>query len=84
MESDVNDIINIKQLLNNSITDIHYTYIKNLLDKTVNDCNLLYTQVCYLIKLFLLYDYETNKGMYNDYNFNELFVRNCLSKRYFN
>jgi hypothetical protein len=78
MASDVNDIITVKQLLNNSIVDIHNNYIKNILGKTIKDCNLLYTQVCYLIKLFLLYDYETNKGIYNDYVFNELFIRNCF------
>jgi hypothetical protein len=78
MENDVNNIISIKQLLDNSINDIHFNYIKNLLNKTIEDCNLLYTQVCYLIKLFLLYDYENNKGIYNDYTFNELFIRNCF------
>ena len=72
------DIISVKQLLNNSINEIHFNYIHNLLNKTVEDCNLLFTQVCYLIKLFLLHDYENNKGEYNDYIFNELFIRNCF------
>jgi len=79
MASDVNDIITIKQLLKNSIVDVHKDYIINLLNKTINDCNLLYTQVCYLIKLFLLYDYETNNGINNDYIFNETFIRKCFN-----
>jgi hypothetical protein len=74
----IKDIISVKQLLNNSINEIHFDYIRNLLNKTVEDCNLLFTQVCYLIKLFLSYDYENNKGVYNDYIFNELFIRNCF------
>jgi len=77
MESDVNDIKTIKQLLNNSIQETHFNYIKDIIDKNVKDCNLLYTQVCYLIKLFLLYDYENN-NKYNDYKFDELFIRNCF------
>ena len=78
MASDVNDIITIKQLLNNSIIDIHCDYIKQIISKNVEDCNLLYTQVCYLIKLFLLHDYETSNEKYNDYNFNEMFIRDCF------
>ena len=78
MESDIDNIITIKQLLNNSISNVHFDYIKQLLNKTIQDCNLLYTQVCYLIKLFLLFDYENNKELHNDYIFNELFIRNCF------
>ena len=75
------DIICIKQLLVSSIkndSNDNFNYIFNLIHKNVNDCNLLYTQVCYLIKLFLLYDYETNKNKFNDYKFDELFIRKCF------
>lgn len=78
MDVDVNNIISIKQLLHKSLNDDYSDYILNLINKTVENCNLLYTQVCYLIKLFLLYDYENNNGLYNDYNFNELFIRKCF------
>ncbi len=70
MAFDVDNIICVKQLLNNSINDVNFDYIKKLLNKTVEDCNLLYTQVCYLIKLFLLHDYEINKNKFHDYTFN--------------
>ena len=73
-----NDIKTIKQLLNNSIKESHFDYIKQIIDKNVKDCNLLYTQVCYLIKLFLLHDFEINNQKYNDYKFDELFIRNCF------
>jgi len=80
MVFDVDNIITIKQLLNNSIIgNDNFDYIKNTLIKNVEDCNLLYTQVCYLIKLFLLHDFETNKNKpFNDYDFNELFIRKCF------
>ena len=78
MESDVSDTITIKQLLNNSIKADNFDYIKQIINKNVSECNLLYTQVCYLIKLFLLYDYESNNKTYNDYIFNELFIRKCF------
>ena len=81
MASDVDNIITVKQLLNNSIIDDdNFDYIKGVLIKNVEDCNLLYTQVCYLIKLFLLNDYETNKNESSlwNYNFNELFIRKCF------
>ena len=78
MAFDVDNIICVKQLLNNSINDVNFDYIKKLLNKTVEDCNLLYTQVCYLIKLFLLHDYEINKNKFNDYTFNEKFINNCF------
>jgi hypothetical protein len=80
MAFDVNNIVCVKQLLNSSINDVNFDfdYIKKLLDKTVEDCNLLYTQVCYLIKLFLLHDYEINKNKFNDYIFNEKFINNCF------
>ena len=81
MASDVDNIITVKQLLNNSIiSNDNFDYIKGVLIKNVEDCNLLYTQVCYLIKLFLLNDYEINKNestLWN-YNFNELFIRKCF------
>ena len=77
MESDVDNIIAIKQLLSKSINLKYYDYIKTLIDKNVKDCNLLYTQVCYLIKLFLLNDYETYNN-YNDYKFDEKFIRYCF------
>jgi hypothetical protein len=67
--------------LENSIknnSNDNFNYIYNLINKVVDDCNLLYTQVCYLIKLFLLYDYETNKNKFNDYKFDELFIRKCF------
>ena len=75
--NDVNDIIAIKQILSESINKDNYNYIKSLIDKNVTDCNLLYTQVCYLIKLFLLNDYENN-NLNNDYDFNEYFIRFCF------
>jgi len=78
MAFDVDNIITIKQLLNNSISNINFDYIKQVIIKNVNDCNLLYTQVCYLIKLFLLNDYEKNGNKYNDYMFDELFIRKCF------
>jgi len=80
MEIDVNNysIKTIKHLLNNSIQETHFDYIKQIIDKNVKDCNLLYTQVCYLIKLFLLHDFENNNHKYNDYKFDELFIRNCF------
>ena len=79
MASDVdNNIISIKQKLNNSINHTYFDYIKQLINKNVEDCNLLYTQVCYLVKLFLLNDYESNNGSYNDYKFDELFIRKCF------
>jgi len=78
MENDVNNnIIAIKQLLSESIEHTNYDYIKNLINKNVKDCNLLYTQVCYLIKLFLLNDYENNNTN-NDYEFDEQFIRYCF------
>jgi hypothetical protein len=78
MENDVdNNIIAIKQLLSKSINNDYFDYIKDIIDKNVNDCNLLYTQVCYLIKLFLLYDYENN-NLNNDYDFNEIIIRFCF------
>ena len=73
-----NNIITIKQLLSNSLQNENYDYIKQVIDKNVKDCNLLYTQVCYLIKLFILYDYEKNNGKYNDYKFNEFVIRKCF------
>ena len=73
-----NDIITIKQLLSNSLRNENYNYIKQVIDKNVKDCNLLYTQVCYLIKLFILYDYDKNNAKYNDYKFNELVIRKCF------
>ena len=72
------NIISVKQFLNNYINEIHFDYIQNLLNKTVENCNILFTQVCYLIELFLLYDYENNKSEYNNNIFNELFIRNCF------
>ena len=78
MECDVDNVISIKQHLDNSISDIKFDYIKQIINKNVDDCNLLYTQVCYLIKLFLLNDYENNNNKYNDYKFDELFIRKCF------
>lgn len=77
MENDLNEIVAIKQLLSESINLKHCDYIKKIIDKNVEDCNLLYTQVCYLIKLFLLNDYESN-NKYNDYKFDEKFIRHCF------
>ena len=80
MNCDVNDnnIISIKQLVNESLNIEHFTYIKNKIDKNIKDCNFLYTQVCYLIKLFLLYDVENNQNNKYEYKFNELFIRFCF------
>ena len=81
MNYDVEDIIVVKQLLSKSIKNTHYDYINKLIDKNVSDCNLLYTQVCYLIKLFLLYDCDLNSNYPNqksNYIFNENFIRFCF------
>jgi len=80
MNCDVNDnnIISIKQFVNDSLNIEHFTYIKNKIDKNIKDCNFLYTQVCYLIKLFLLYDVEYNQNNKYEYKFNELFIRFCF------
>ena len=72
-----NEIIDIKQLLSVSINKNYFEPIKNIIDKNVKQCSYLYTQVCYLIKLFLLCDFEKNKNN-NDYVFNELFIRFCF------
>ena len=71
-----NNVIAIKQKLKESINIKFYDYIKKKLNKNVKDCNLLYTQVCYLIKLFILYEYEQDINI--DYDFNELFIRFCF------
>ena len=42
MESDVSNILTIKQLLNKSINNDYFDYIKQLLNKTIEDCNLLH------------------------------------------
>jgi hypothetical protein len=78
MNYDVENIIVIKQLLSKSIQNTHYDYINELINKNVSDCNLLYTQVCYLIKLFLLYDYEDNPNQKSNYIFDENFIRFCF------
>jgi len=79
MAFDVDNIITVKQLLNNSINETHFDYIKQVINKNIEDCNLLHTQVCYLIKLFLLNDYENNINQpFNDYEFDELFIRKCF------
>ena len=74
--NDDKNIIAIKQLLKNSINNNYYDYIKNKIQKNVEDCNLLYTQVCYLIKLFILYEFEKNINL--NYDFNEIFIRFCF------
>jgi len=71
-----NDIIAIKQKIKDCINIDFYDYIKNKIIKNVKDCNFLYTQVCYLIKLFLLYEYEQN--IIIDYDLNENFIRFCF------
>ena len=73
-----NSVISIKQLLNDSLKLNNFTYFKNKISKNVKDCSLLYTQVCYLIKLFLLYDYELNPNSSYNYKFDELFIRFCF------
>ena len=79
MENDIdNNIFVIKQLLKDSINTEYFTYIKNKNDKNVKDCNLLYTQVCYLIKLFLLSDFESNSKKNYKYKFDEIFIRFCF------
>ena len=72
-----NDVIAIKQKINKSIDIKNYNYIKGLIDKTVKDSNYFYTQVCYLIKLFLLFESKEN-NFYNDYVFNEKFIIYCF------
>ena len=71
-----NDIIAIKQKIKDSININFYDYIKNKIIKNVKDCNFLYTQVCYLIKLFLLYEFEKNIDI--NYDLNEIFIRFCF------
>ena len=79
MENDIEQIITIKQILNKSINENNFNYIHDIINKNVKDCNLLYTQVCYLIKLFLLYDYENNLlHPHNDYVFDESFISKCF------
>ena len=54
MENDVNNnIIAIKQLLSESIEHTNYDYIKNLINKNIKDCNLLYTQIYYILKFVI-------------------------------
>jgi len=75
---DDNNVISIKQKLKDSLNNQFLTYLTNKIKKNVKDCNLLYTQVCYLVKLFLIYDYEQNINNNNEYDFNELFIRFCF------
>ena len=76
IENDENDIVVIKQKIKESINIDFYEYLEKKIIKNVKDCNLLYTQVCYLIKLFILYEYEKNINI--DYDFNEIFIRFCF------
>ena len=81
MNSDYNDIgnnsvISIKQKIRDSINIDFYDYIRKKINKNVEDCNLLYTQVCYLIKLFLLYEFENDINI--NYDLNEIFIRFCF------
>ena len=81
MESGVNidkDIISIKEKLNPCLKQEHSEYIQNILYKNVKDCNLIYTQVCYLIKLFLLHEYENNNNKIS-IHFNNSFIIFCFN-----
>jgi len=79
MEENTDDVISIKQKIKDSLNNDFYHYLQPKIEKNVKDCNYLYTKVCYLIKLFLLYEFENNIN-YNsvNYDFNELFIRFCF------
>ncbi len=70
------NVIAIKQKLKDSLNNNFFKYLNNKIKKNVDDCNYLYTQVCYLIKLFLLYEFEQNIDI--NYNLDELFIRFCF------
>jgi len=74
-----NDVIAIRQKIKDSLNNNFYKYLNGKIKKNVKDCNYLYTQVCYLIKLFLLHEFEQNIN-YDliNYDFNELFIRFCF------
>jgi len=79
-ETDNKKIISVKQLLSSSINQSNYNYIHTMLVKNVKDMNYLYTQVAFLIKLFLL-DCLENKNIVSEnliYNFDKDFVLNCF------
>ena len=84
MENDINifenteEIISIKQLLSESINIKYYDYINKLLLKNVKNNNLLFTFVCYLLKLFMLDDYENNTNKNYGYYFDESFIIFCF------
>jgi hypothetical protein len=79
MEDNTDDVISIKQKIKDSLNNDFYHYLQPKIEKNIKDCNYLYTKVCYLIKLFLLYEFENNIN-YNsvNYDFNELFIRFCF------
>lgn len=78
----MDEIFTVKQLLSESIVENDYDYINGKINKTVKNCNNMYTQVCMMIKLFILYcdKHYSDKNIY--YNFNELFIRNCFHHFY--
>ena len=80
MENDINiePVITVKSLLVDSINKKHFDYIKKTIDNNVSVSNLLYTQVCFFIKLFLLNDFENYK-IHNDYQFDKLFIEYCFN-----
>ena len=71
------NVIAIKQKLKDSLNNNFFKYLNNKIKKNVDDCNYLYTQVCYLIKLFLLYEFEQNIDI--NYELDELFIRFCFT-----
>jgi len=73
-----NDIISIKEQLKPCLNPEYSEYIENILYKNIKDCNLLYTQVCYLIKLFVLYEFENNNNKIN-IEFNNNFIIFCFN-----
>lgn len=78
MEKDVsNNVISIKQKLKDSLNPTYSTYIESIINKNIKDCNLLYTQVCYFIKLFILYEFEENNSI--SYEINEKFIIFCFN-----
>ncbi len=78
MESDIlNNVISIKQKLTDSLNSEYSSYIKTIINKNIKDCNLLYTQVCYFIKLFILHEYEENNSIQCEIN--EKFIKFCFN-----
>jgi len=76
---DYKDLFSIKDKLSTSINKKYYEYISKTLNKKIKDINFLYTQVCYMIKLFFLDTIENNTTPKNIiYDFNESFIGYCF------